>query len=625
MGTAEQELRAELARIQQVLTDQQLVLQQQQSQIQALNTHVQSAETRAQNAEAERSLVIRALGSSDQSGGLIDTKGVGQPFRYSGKQDQDFAEWDHKMMTYLRAKYGASVEPVLKWASRQRLMISEKVDPSMLRRMIPWSAEFGEDADPADQVDNIRSMVDGIYTYLVSFTTGDANKVVRNSGTDGLEAWRRLHAEYDPSSSMRRVAILGLVQNPPKCRTVDELGGALEQWLSRKRQYEEFTDKDGAQCRVSEDSLMAALYRLMPESLEEAVMFRAEDYPSFSDLFDKLSSYASTKHSLYLSRREQSGSGGGASSSKKDPNAMDIGAVGKGKSAGKSKGDHLVCFNCGRPGHRKSECRNPQKGSEKGSDRMLNVKCWNCEGYGHYGKNCPSKSRGKGKGQGQGGDPKGKGKNKSKDGKGKNSSKGNNSASAVDEPQSEPGKELCFLDLNSCSSEDRPKYLVSDGNVDWVRVNYDSGAAATVIPSAMVASEIDLAESGSFTGANGSSIPKYCNVRLKMKDEAGYIRSMSATVADVHKPLGSAAEFSRSHDCLLWDDGGVLIPKGGQLSKELRKSYEQLVKRYGDGTELPIYREGQLYNMYLQRVAPAEQISACDKGGPETSGKTRHA
>ena len=119
MGTAEQDLRAELARIQQVLTDQQLVLQQ-LSQIQALNTHVQSAETRAQNAEAVRSLVIRALGSSDQSGGLIDVKRVGQPFRYTGKQDQDSAEWDHKMMTYLRATYGASVEPVLKWASRQR-------------------------------------------------------------------------------------------------------------------------------------------------------------------------------------------------------------------------------------------------------------------------------------------------------------------------------------------------------------------------------------------------------------------------------------------------------------------------------------------------------------------------
>ena len=48
-------------------------------------------------------------------------------------------------------------------------------------------------------------MVNGIYAYLVNFTTGEANKVVRNSGTDGLEAWRRIHNEYDPTSSMRRV------------------------------------------------------------------------------------------------------------------------------------------------------------------------------------------------------------------------------------------------------------------------------------------------------------------------------------------------------------------------------------------------------------------------------------
>ena len=63
-----------------------------------------------------------------------------------------------------------------------------------------------------------------------------------------LEAWRRLRAEYDPTPSMRRVAILGrlgLVQNPPHCKSVGELGGALEQWLSLKRQHEVFTDRDG--------------------------------------------------------------------------------------------------------------------------------------------------------------------------------------------------------------------------------------------------------------------------------------------------------------------------------------------------------------------------------------------
>ena len=38
--------------------------------------------------------------------------------------------------------------------------------------------------------------------------------------------------------------MLGMVQNPPKCKSVEELGGALEDWLAKKRQYEEFTDND---------------------------------------------------------------------------------------------------------------------------------------------------------------------------------------------------------------------------------------------------------------------------------------------------------------------------------------------------------------------------------------------
>ena len=77
-------------------------------------------------------------------------------------------------------------------------------------------------------------------------TVGDANKVVRNAGHgNGLEAWRRLHNEYDPSSSVRRVAVLGLVQNPPKAKDIESLGKALEDWLERKRQYEDFTDANG--------------------------------------------------------------------------------------------------------------------------------------------------------------------------------------------------------------------------------------------------------------------------------------------------------------------------------------------------------------------------------------------
>ena len=94
--------------------------------------------------------------------------------------------------------------------------------------------------------------------------------IARNAGEgNGLEAWRRLHSEHDPTSSMRRVAVLQQVQNPPRCHRVEDLGFSLEDWLSKKCQYEMFTDRNGRPCQASDDSLVAAMLRLMPKNLEE--------------------------------------------------------------------------------------------------------------------------------------------------------------------------------------------------------------------------------------------------------------------------------------------------------------------------------------------------------------------
>ena len=73
------------------------------------------------------------------------------------------------------------------------------------------------------------------------------------------------------TSSMRHVAILQQVQNPPRCQRVFDKGSALEDWLSE----------------ASNDSLVAAMFRLMPKSLEESVMFTNED-EGFQELFDRL-------------------------------------------------------------------------------------------------------------------------------------------------------------------------------------------------------------------------------------------------------------------------------------------------------------------------------------------------
>ena len=118
-----------------------------------------------------------------------------------------------------------------------------------------------------------------------------------------------------------------------------------------------FTDRDGRHCEASDDSLVAAMFRLMPKSLEETVMFTNED-EGFQELFDRLLAYSSTKQSIQMSESKKP-------TRKDDP--MDVDALSKGSGKGKSKG----------------------KG-KKGKDHnhVSSVRCWNCGKSGHYGRDC---------------------------------------------------------------------------------------------------------------------------------------------------------------------------------------------------------------------------------------------
>ena len=110
------------------------------------------------------------------------------------------------------ARYGDPILDAPLWAARQRRIVVK--------------------ACVSSQSDDF---VGKFYAYLVSFTTDAPNRIVRNAGEgNGLEAWRRLHGENDPTWSMRRVAVLQQVQNPPRCQRVEVPGSALQDWLSKK-------------------------------------------------------------------------------------------------------------------------------------------------------------------------------------------------------------------------------------------------------------------------------------------------------------------------------------------------------------------------------------------------------
>lgn len=89
------------------------------------------------------------------------------------------------------ATYGDEVDKLLNWAVKQRKVIV-KEDGPYSDRQVAWGDAFGDGADITEQIDNIDSILGGLMAYLVSFTAGEANQVVRNAGSDGVEAWRRL-------------------------------------------------------------------------------------------------------------------------------------------------------------------------------------------------------------------------------------------------------------------------------------------------------------------------------------------------------------------------------------------------------------------------------------------------
>ena len=91
-----------------------------------LENELHTERRRATNAEAERSALIRAMEARTE-GNLVDTKGLGQPFKLSGvkAKGEDFAEWCHKVRTFALARFGDEFLPALQWAARQKQQVAE--------------------------------------------------------------------------------------------------------------------------------------------------------------------------------------------------------------------------------------------------------------------------------------------------------------------------------------------------------------------------------------------------------------------------------------------------------------------------------------------------------------------
>ena len=164
--------------------------QQQQHELQVLTARMAAMETRLQietdrahKAEHERSRLIENMGAMrmDRGSGMVDTKGIGQPFTLKGTSHQDFGEWTHKVRTFMLARFGDDILTALTWAARQQRIVLTTCVGSRRNRMISWITVFGDQAGE-DEIENVDDFVGKLFAYLVSFTTDAPDRIVRNSG-----------------------------------------------------------------------------------------------------------------------------------------------------------------------------------------------------------------------------------------------------------------------------------------------------------------------------------------------------------------------------------------------------------------------------------------------------------
>ena len=161
----------------------------------------------------------------------------------------------------------------------------------------------------------------------------------------------------------------------------------------------------------------------------------------------------------------------------------------------------------------------------------------------------------------------------------------------------EPEAEAAALDTGPLGFEEIDVGSFVDS--EWIKLNYDTGAAVTAFPKGLVQSSPAYGNGRSYRTATGELIQDEGKVRATGLDENGNISRVTGRVAGVHKVLVSAsrsASFGRNG--WITRGGGYLIPDDSKCSRLIKKIVERESQK--DPTFVKLYEENGVYNFYLK-------------------------
>lgn len=420
---------------------------------------------------------------------------------------------------------------------------------------VDTAAVRGMDEDRADRM-NLEKLSKELYEVLVITTEGEAKLMVRNiASQDGIQAWHRLYRHYNRRTFARILRVHKEAMHPKPVKDLSQLISQIVGWEDRwNRMAKEHRDPLPAIWK------MAALMELCPAEVQDMIYQNVDEVnEDYDKLKQKIISWASNKVAS-------------------EGVPMDIGQV-----------DENMCGTC---------CGDDFEIAAVG----WKTQCYNCGGWGHQARECPSEKKGKGepKGDGKGkgyqfgkGGGKGGGKDFGKGGgrdmgKGKGAVKGYQGAcfncgkighkawecrsgrqvGAVDEEDDEEEVQANSVEIGTvwniaAVDANKIERMDVDEGMKGVRtkgieITIDSGAGASCWPSGLL-KKVPMRPKDKgvrFKAANGTELKyhgtKY--IKFQPKDGGGECE-MKFHVTDTTKPLASAAAIVKMGNKVVMECG----------------------------------------------------------------------
>ena len=412
------------------------------------------------------------------------------------------------------------------------------------------------DEDRANRM-NLERMSKELYEILVISTEGEAKLMVRNViSQDGIQAWHRLYRHYNRRTFARVLRVHKEAMHPKPVKDMNSLISHVVEWEDRwNRMAKEHRNPMPVIWK------MAALMELCPPEVQDMIYQNVDEVnEDYDKLKQKIITWASNKVEsdgvpMDVGKVEN-----------EEYEGYDVGAVGWG----------THCYNCGGWGHLSRECPSEKKkGGVKGDGKG------NHNSIGKGGGKDSGKGGGKGGGKdsGKGGKSSGKGYqgtcyNCGKVGHKAWECRSGKQVGAVDEEEEE-GEEVqagaveigtvwnvggveCCRDFHGVNGVKAEKMMIDrEAKVKKIEITIDSGAGASCWPEKLLRKLPMMAKDKGvrFKAANGTELKYHGTKNIKFQVGGKGMCDMRFHVTDTTKPLASAAAIAKMGNRVVLEQG----------------------------------------------------------------------